>query len=172
MAKYLLEQGADPTIGSNPGNHTALHYAAWRGEADCTLVRYLIQYGADVNAPADMGCFSSTGETGESLHEWFFDPGPDELELVYPIHCAASSSVSSMVEALLEAGADIQARTSTYGSTPLHLAAGSGLCRAALEERHISTNKIRIRIRHRARSDLEARLLLIPPADQPRWQYV
>ncbi|KAF4155767.1 hypothetical protein CNMCM6069_007638 [Aspergillus lentulus] len=129
MTKYLLEHGADPTIGSNPGNHTALHYAAFsnRGEADSTLVRYLIQYGADVNAPADSRCLASGGETGELLHEWFFDPEPDELELVYPIHCAAWSFVPSSVEALLEAGADIQARTSVDGSTPLHLAARSGL---------------------------------------------
>ncbi|KAF7175251.1 hypothetical protein CNMCM7691_007291 [Aspergillus felis] len=129
MTKFLLEQGADPTIGSNPGNHTALHYAALSDpeEVGSTLVRFLIQYGADVNAAADSRCFSSGGQTGEWLHEWFFDPGPDELELVYPIHCAACSGVPSRVEALLEAGADIQARTSVYGSTPLHLAAGNGL---------------------------------------------
>jgi ankyrin repeat protein len=129
MTNYLLEHGADPTIGSNPGNHTALHYAAFsvRGEAGSTLVRYLIQYGADVNAPADSRCLASGGETGELLHEWFFDPEPDELELVYPIHCAAWSSVPSRLEALLEAGADIKAKTSVDGSTPLHLAARSGL---------------------------------------------
>ncbi|RHZ63418.1 uncharacterized protein CDV56_102981 [Aspergillus thermomutatus] len=132
MAKFLLEHGADPTIGSSPGGHAALHYAArsernetgeWK--EDSTLVRYLVQYGADVNAPADAGCCSSGGETGEYLHEWFFDAQPDEPpeELVYPIHCAASSGMPSRVEALLEAGADIQARTSIYGSTPLHLAA-------------------------------------------------
>jgi ankyrin repeat protein len=128
MAKFLLDHGADPNIGSNPGGHTALHYAAYsdRGIEDCTLVRYLIQYGADVNAPADDRCLDSSGQTGEFLHELLFDPQQDELELVYPIHCAAYSSVPSRVEALLEAGADIQARTSIYGSTPLHLAARRG----------------------------------------------
>ncbi|EAW18030.1 uncharacterized protein NFIA_079720 [Aspergillus fischeri NRRL 181] len=78
MTNYLVEHGADPTIGSNPGNHTALHYAAFSsGEADSTLVRYLIQYGANVNAAADSRCFASSGETGELLHEWLFDPEPD-----------------------------------------------------------------------------------------------
>ncbi|KAF7156078.1 hypothetical protein CNMCM5623_009220 [Aspergillus felis] len=125
MTQYLLEHGADPNIGSNPGNHTALHYAAVseRAGADSPLVRYLIQYGADVNAAADSRCLSSTGHIGERLHEWFFSPRIDKWELVYPIHCAAWSGFRSRVVTLLEAGADIQARTSIYGSTPLHLVA-------------------------------------------------
>ncbi|GIC89717.1 uncharacterized protein Aud_006142 [Aspergillus udagawae] len=128
MTKYLLEHGADPNIGSNPGNHTALHYAAFshRAEADSPLVRYMIQYGADVNAAADSRCFSSPGQIGERLHEWFFNPIPDRWELVYPIHCAVWAGVRSRVEALLEAGADIHARTSIYGSTPLYLVARGG----------------------------------------------
>lgn len=66
MARFLLEHGADPTIRSKPGGHTALHYAArserrgtWVSkEDDATLVRDLIEYGADVNLPADARCLS------------------------------------------------------------------------------------------------------------------
>jgi ankyrin repeat protein len=130
MARYLLENGADPTIRSKPGGHTALHYAArsernetgeWRDDA--TLVRGLIEYGADVDLPAGARWPSFSGEKGETQNEWFFD---EPLELVYPIHCAVLSGMLSRVVALLEAGADINARTSVYGSTPLDLAARRG----------------------------------------------
>jgi ankyrin repeat protein len=135
MVKFLLEHGADPTIRSKPGGQTASHYAA-RSEQnetgewtdDATLVRDLIEYGADVNLPADARCLSTSTETGESLHELLFDARPDEPppELVYPIHGAVLSGMLSKVEALLEAGAGINARTSVHGSTPLHLAARRG----------------------------------------------
>lgn len=135
MAHFLLEHGAEPTIRSKPGGHTALHYAArserngteeWKDDA--TLVRDLIEYGADVNLPADARCLSFSRVKGERLHELLFDARPDEppLELVYPIRCAVLSGMLSKVEALLEAGADMHARTSVHGSTPLLPAAQRG----------------------------------------------
>ncbi|GIK05639.1 hypothetical protein Aspvir_009752 [Aspergillus viridinutans] len=77
MACFLLENGADPTIRSKPGGHSALHYAAcsernetgeWKDDA--TLVRDLIEYGADVNLPADARRPSFSGEKGEFQDEF------------------------------------------------------------------------------------------------------
>lgn len=75
---------------------------------DATLVCALIEYGADVNLAADARWPSFSGE---SRDESLFHEQP---ELVYPIHCAVLSSMHSRVKALLEAGADINARTSVW----------------------------------------------------------
>jgi ankyrin repeat protein len=71
--------------------------------------------------PADARWPSFSGQE-ETRNEWF----DEQPEPVYPIHCAVLSGMLSRVVALLEAGADINARTSVYSSTPLDLAARRG----------------------------------------------
>lgn len=48
-------------------------------------------------------------------------------DMVYPLHCAASSGAIQKVKAFLAAGADIHARTVPGGKTALHLAASKSL---------------------------------------------
>ena len=43
-----------------------------------------------------------------------------------PLHIAARNGNAAAVKGLIDAGADIEARTDPSGSTPLHLAATSG----------------------------------------------
>ena len=46
LARWLLEQGADPNARSGPpSRHTALHSAAWNGDTE--MVRLLLEAGAD-----------------------------------------------------------------------------------------------------------------------------
>jgi ankyrin repeat protein len=68
------------------------------------MARFLLDRGADVNAP-----------------------GTDETT---PLHCAAGSGQTSMVEFLLSRGANVNAKAA-YDLTPLHSAAYGGHTLAA-----------------------------------------
>ncbi|MGL4594456.1 MAG: ankyrin repeat domain-containing protein, partial [Thermoguttaceae bacterium] len=67
-------------------------------------VRYFIEQGADVNAK------NKKGRT--------------------PLHIAAKNNVADAIAALLEAGANIEARNKYIGRTPLHIAAKNNAAEA------------------------------------------
>jgi len=48
VVKFLLEQGADPNVGTLTNGHTSLHLAAEEGHVD--TVKLLLQHGAHKNA--------------------------------------------------------------------------------------------------------------------------
>jgi ankyrin repeat protein len=84
IAKYLLEQGADPNIPSNNDFHVApLHSAVAAKSLEIT--RLLLEHGADPNAM--------------------------QQNDVTPLHAAAHNNSPSIVRALLQAGADKHLKT-------------------------------------------------------------
>src|SRR5262245_45500645 len=105
--------------------------AAMRG--DIEAVRTLIKQGADVNA--------AQGDGMTALH-WAAETGNVEMAQVLiraggstsavtrrgshtPLHVSARAGRGAVVKALLDAGADPNARTSS-GATALHQASGAG----------------------------------------------
>ena len=93
----LIVRGADPDAAHGDGM-TALHWAAQQGDVD--IVALLLGAEADVEARTRLGNHT-------------------------PLHVGSRSAQPRVVRALLAAGADARAVTTT-GATALHFAAGSG----------------------------------------------
>jgi uncharacterized protein len=97
MVRSLLKTGADVNAAQGDGM-TALHWAALRDNAD--MAAMLVYAGANLEATTRLG-----GNT--------------------PLHLASRQGNTVTIEALLEAGSDVHAFTST-GVHALHLAAAAG----------------------------------------------
>lgn len=93
----LLRKGVNVNTADGDGA-TALHYAAWRGDA--ALADALLAHGADVKATTTIGGYT-------------------------PLDLAAQVGSGAVVKLLIQHGADVNAATKT-GTTPLMLAAGAG----------------------------------------------
>jgi ankyrin repeat protein len=113
VVKSMLKQGADVNTAQGDGM-TALHWAAQKG--DLELAQTLLYAGANVRATTRVGGYT-------------------------PLLIASKSGNTSVVEALLGAGADPNGAT-TNGATPLMLAAQGGSAAAvnALLERKADVN--------------------------------
>jgi ankyrin repeat protein len=113
VVKSMLKQGADVNTAQGDGM-TALHWAAQKG--DLELAQTLLYAGANVRATTRVGGYT-------------------------PLLIASKSGNTSIVEALLGAGADPNGAT-TNGATPLMLAAQGGSAAAvnALLERKADVN--------------------------------
>jgi ankyrin repeat protein len=108
LCEFLIEQGADPNHRHPDAGETPLHVALSRANrpAQDRVVAVLLSAGADPNSitlvGAETGCFMrdvrSRGET--------------------PLHRAAAFASEATVQALLEAGAQRDARDMS-GETPL-----------------------------------------------------
>ena len=139
-----IERGADVNArfeyrlggASQPGGSTPLHFAsAWA--RDPAIVPLLVQAGADVNArngsggsplhsaarnTEDPALVLALVEAGAELDAWT-SRGYHGDDGVTPLHEAVIGGRPSVVAALLAAGADVHARDSEDGPTPLHDAA-------------------------------------------------
>ena len=97
----LIARGANPDAPHGDGM-TALHWAAQHGAVE--IVALLVDAGADVETRTRLGSHT-------------------------PLHVASRSARTAAVRALLAAGADARAVTTT-GATALHFAAGAGDAKA------------------------------------------
>lgn len=99
----LLDQGADAGAALGDGM-TALHWAAYNRNA--AMTKRLLDAGAPVAA---------TTRLGEHT----------------PLHIAAKAGAAEVVSLLVDAGSDVNVKTTT-GATPLHFAAASGSAEAVI----------------------------------------
>lgn len=105
VANILLNKGASVSMKDNEG-HTALHFAAYKGDRSAT--KLLVRAGAAVDA-REVNRFEPT-----------------------PLHMAASQGHVEVMRVLIEAGTNPNSRTSK-GMTPLCFAAMEGYVDAVRE---------------------------------------
>ena len=123
----LIQQGADVNAIQSDGA-TALHWAAYHGDAD--MVRSLLEAGANPgianrNGSTPMWLAAERGEA--SVLEALLNGGADANELLplgrRPLMLAARSGVVEAIRVLLEHGADPNAAETERGTTALMQAA-------------------------------------------------
>ena len=108
MLRLLLDRGANPELRDTSG-HTALQQACRAGALDVAAL--LLQKGADPESSRNRPLCSVTAAPS-SNHT--------------PLHLAATYGHSKIVQALLEAGSNVQASTGDSNCTALHFAVEHG----------------------------------------------
>jgi ankyrin repeat protein len=104
LVRLLLSKGANVNTADG-GGVTPLIAAAWNGDRNAPLVKLLIAHGAAVNV--------KTGDTFEVVKN-----GPILLGHLTPLQVACGMANYEAVEALLKAGADVNAKD-VRDATPL-----------------------------------------------------
>src|SRR5439155_5155041 len=104
LVRLLLKKGANVNTADG-GGVTPLITAAWNGDRNAPLVKLLIAHGAAVNA--------KTGDTFEVVKN-----GPIQLGHLPPLQVACGMASYEAVEALVKAGADVNAKD-VRDATPL-----------------------------------------------------
>lgn len=107
VARILIARGAQVNT-VDEGGYTPLLIAAGNGDRSAAMVKLLLEHGAQVNV--------KSGDTAEIVKN-----GPILIGHLTPLHVAAGQGNYETVEALLNAGADVNARD-VRGATPLVLA--------------------------------------------------
>lgn len=110
IAAHLLEMGADPDVQNNWGLRP-LHYCGISGDAETAGL--LADLGADLNATRQMRA---------RLSNPFLAPSQSVKENDTPLHTAIKSGSVAVVQQLVEAGANMEARYRKHRSTALGLA--------------------------------------------------
>jgi cytochrome c len=118
----LLEQGADANASN--GLATPIYYAV--AEGHLAAAQLLLNAGADVNAKSIWGTplITATGRGRSELTSFLLTEGASHavtFDSMTPLHLAARTGCLPCVEALVEAGADVNALT-RYREQPLHYA--------------------------------------------------
>ncbi|XP_072971321.1 uncharacterized protein [Typha angustifolia] len=126
-AKYLLEQGANPSTSSNLGA-TALHHAAGIGNIE--LMNLLLSKGVDVESQSDAGtpqiwaAGHGQQDAVKLLLEHHANPNAETDDGITPLLSAVAAGSLQCLELLVQAGAN--PNTIAGGATPLHVAADNG----------------------------------------------
>jgi len=96
VARLLIGKGAQVNTVDG-GGYTPLLNATGNGDRSAALVKLLLEKGAQVNV--------KSGETAEIVKN-----GPIQIGRVTPLHNAAGQASAEAVEALLKAGANVEAK--------------------------------------------------------------
>ena len=128
----LLAYGADANAGGGqpPFSGTPLHLAA-QANPNALIVQALISGGADIEATTstywDQTPLFFAASNNVSATKTLVDSGASinarDSSGETPLHSAARSADPRLINILVAAGADVEARTTRYGRTPLHVAA-------------------------------------------------
>ena len=151
---FFLDAGGNANLRESTfQNATILHRAAGGGHLN--VVKWLIQYGADVNArdnlretPLHYAAALGHAEVAEYLlqHGALVDANCKNASYCHfetPLHLAAECQSTETVEVLLNHGANVNA-TDLYQYTPLHYAARDG-----------HAEIVELLLKHGARKDLK-----------------
>jgi len=126
--RSLLSQQVDVNSAQGDGM-TALHWAAYRD--DLPLAELLIEAKANLDAETRVGAITplilaarnGSGATIATLLKAGADPGKAAASGATPLMSAATSGIVDAVKALVDGGADLNARERTNGQTALMFAA-------------------------------------------------
>jgi ankyrin repeat protein len=129
--RALLTQGADVNAARADGM-TALHWAAWRGDAE--LAQQLIYAGANVAATTRLGSYTPLMFAARNGHPDVVkvllgagaSPSTTDAYGTTPLMLAAESGLTASLTALLQHGADVNAKESARGETALMFASAYG----------------------------------------------
>ncbi|KAK3602713.1 hypothetical protein CHS0354_017155 [Potamilus streckersoni] len=131
IVKYLIENNPSLTLQNDMDGWTAIHYTAKRGGTP--VIEALMQAGLDLNARTNVGA--------QVLHIAALHDNlkTNDKNGWTAIHYVVKGGSAPVIEALIEAGIDINARTNA-GAKVLHIAAGNNNLPIALIEAGIDIN--------------------------------
>ncbi|KAL8528078.1 hypothetical protein ACS0TY_005771 [Phlomoides rotata] len=126
-AKYLVDQGAYPSIPSGLGA-TPLHYSAGIGNIE--LLKFLLSKDVNVDLESDTGtpliwaAGHAQQDSVKVLLEHNANPDAKTEDDITPLLSAVAAGSLACLELLIKAGATVNFKAG--GATPLHIAADSG----------------------------------------------
>jgi ankyrin repeat protein len=134
IATMLIERGADVNA-TNRFGWTALLLALKEGRAD--VVEALLRASADVHKAVKNGDAPLTMAASVPIAKMLIERGA-EVNAVNrfgqtALFCAARDSRADVVEALLQAGADVSKDDEYYGDAPLIMAASAPIVKMLIE---------------------------------------
>ena len=135
LVRLCLSTGYLTSNINNSDKQTALHLAASAGAGRLDICKLLIQAGSDIAATDSLGrsiCHVASASGDDQILKYLCDLGAP-LEMSdrvsggrTPLHCAAYFDNASCVQVLLYAGANVNVKSTTGATTPLHTAAARG----------------------------------------------
>ena len=124
LVKLLVEADADVNAGGWP----PLCWCITKEKTDTVIAEYLIDHGANVNAPKDWGPLQHTVQNSNSseMAKLLIARGADINSEIYPVlNSSINRGRKDLAELLIQRGADVNAKDK-WGGTPLYYAIGKG----------------------------------------------
>ena len=118
MCQVLIDAGADIEMENDMG-HSPLNWVCYSGEGDLSVVKMLVEAGAEVRASVDAGltCLRLAAGSGHTETVRYLvgfpqvDVNHKDNDGYTAVLAAAVENHADVVEVLIDAGADIEGRT-------------------------------------------------------------